>query len=631
MRSRFPWRDTSEDIAENARPQWETPAGAQEKADKAEQAAKDYSDERLAEHVGTGGSAHSLAVPDAEAGFISGVDQAKLNGIQAGAEINQNAYSVINNIPAGQKEDHLTITAGTGITVTPDPANKEIRITSSGTAIPGKHGTEHLSNGADPIPEATGTISGLMSAADKVALDTVVEDVESLAGAGRTTETVKGNADAIADVTAQLAETVPTVVNAKGYGAKHNTDSTAAIQAAINAAALVDGEVCLPPGMYLISGKLSCPNNVTIVGYGKCELHAIANIDAILDLSGSIKNVYINGNNMANKGIQLTGDYCFLERCVFAYCVYGIYNTHDVHKFINCFFQNCTYGLYSADRFINSFIYGMVAQNNQYGIYITYTNQQPQSLFITHSLFYGNTVRGIYSHKDIFVLCITDCVFDGEQPRAIMLNGLSDNLGADITIKNCYIGGTEVPVWIGAGYGHVVIDSNRIDNGSFRGLLVEASETVRNSDVVITNNTFGNNAGADMEVDSIDGCWIERNGFGLVSGTSIVSKGTFTGSKPLVTIKANRFSAPNRVNLYNVLLVDNIGFVTKNEGVGAVGNTFKSVVVPHGLDITPTKVIVTPQGNLGSVWVSNIGATTFTFNCSTASAGDTIFTWEASR
>ncbi|MEK5479893.1 hypothetical protein NYE70_23630 [Paenibacillus sp. FSL R5-0407] len=231
MRSRFPWRDTSEDIAENARPQWETPAGAQEKADKAEQAAKDYSDERLAEHVGTGGSAHSLAVPDAEAGFISGVDQAKLNGIQAGAEINQNAYSVINNIPAGQKEDHLTITAGTGITVTPDPANKEIRITSSGTAIPGKHGTEHLSNGADPIPEATGTISGLMSAADKVALDTVVEDVESLAGAGRTTETVKGNADAIADVTAQLAE----YVQVEDYGAvgDGSTDDSIAIKNAV--------------------------------------------------------------------------------------------------------------------------------------------------------------------------------------------------------------------------------------------------------------------------------------------------------------------------------------------------------------------------------------------------------------
>lgn len=324
MRSRFPWRDTSEDIAENARPQWETPAGAQEKADKAEQAAKDYSDERLAEHVGTGGSAHSLAVPDAEAGFISGVDQAKLNGIQAGAEINQNAYSVINNIPAGQKEDHLTITAGTGITVTPDPANKEIRITSSGTAIPGKHGTEHLSNGADPIPEATGTFSGLMSAADKVALDTVVEDVESLAGAGRTTETVKGNADAIADVTAQLAD----VVNGAKSFTKINLKNVTPLT-------IASGAITVTQGFHQVDTGGAAKEDLTSINGGNVGdllyLRGVSTVRAI-NIKPGIGNIYTfdgtdvlmsNGNQsiialikinaanwvvIGNQGVKKSGD-----------------------------------------------------------------------------------------------------------------------------------------------------------------------------------------------------------------------------------------------------------------------------------------------------------------------------------
>ncbi|MNO36217.1 hypothetical protein D3C76_262840 [compost metagenome] len=127
--SRFPWKNTSEDIANQRPSQWETPSGAQEKANKAEQNAKDYTD------------AHS----------------------EAGAEINQNAYSVVNGIQATSKTDSIDIEAGTGIIVTPVPTDKKVRITAGGTSIPGLHGAEHVGHGADPIPEATLSVSGLMS------------------------------------------------------------------------------------------------------------------------------------------------------------------------------------------------------------------------------------------------------------------------------------------------------------------------------------------------------------------------------------------------------------------------------------------------------------------------------------
>ncbi|MBA9088641.1 lysophospholipase L1-like esterase [Fontibacillus solani] len=132
--SRYPWRhNTSEDIANQRPSQWETPAGAQEKANQAEQNAKDYTD------------AHS----------------------EVGAEVNQNAYSVVNGIQATSKTDSIDIEAGTGIIVTPVPLEKKVRITAGGTSIPGLHGAEHVGHGADPIPNATLTDSGLMSAADK--------------------------------------------------------------------------------------------------------------------------------------------------------------------------------------------------------------------------------------------------------------------------------------------------------------------------------------------------------------------------------------------------------------------------------------------------------------------------------
>lgn len=99
-------------------------------------------------------------------------EHTKLAGIQAGAEVNQKAFSQVNNIPAGDKSDTLTVTGGTGITVTNNPATKTMIVTATGTAAPGAHASSHLTGGSDPIPVATITTPGLMSAADKSRWDT---------------------------------------------------------------------------------------------------------------------------------------------------------------------------------------------------------------------------------------------------------------------------------------------------------------------------------------------------------------------------------------------------------------------------------------------------------------------------
>ncbi|MCK7604866.1 tail fiber protein [Geobacillus stearothermophilus] len=82
-------------------------------------------------HVGSGGSAHATAT-QTTAGFMSASDKAKLDGIQAGAEVNQNTFANVKvgatTIAADAKQDTLELAAGTGVTLTPDATNDKVTI-----------------------------------------------------------------------------------------------------------------------------------------------------------------------------------------------------------------------------------------------------------------------------------------------------------------------------------------------------------------------------------------------------------------------------------------------------------------------------------------------------------------------
>lgn len=78
---------------------------------------------------GTGGSA----------GAMSAADKEKLNGISAGAEENQNAFSNVkvgsSTISAGSKTATLELVAGANITLTPDTTNRKVTISSTDTKL----------------------------------------------------------------------------------------------------------------------------------------------------------------------------------------------------------------------------------------------------------------------------------------------------------------------------------------------------------------------------------------------------------------------------------------------------------------------------------------------------------------
>jgi hypothetical protein len=96
----------------------------------------------------------------------------------------------------------------------------------------------------------------------------LASELSDLAGVGRTTETVKGNAD---DLAAHKAETVTKVFNVQsGYNAIGDgvTDDSAAIQSAIDAAnAAGGGTVYFPPNNYKILSTIVLKSNTRLVGY----------------------------------------------------------------------------------------------------------------------------------------------------------------------------------------------------------------------------------------------------------------------------------------------------------------------------------------------------------------------------
>ena len=120
-------------------------------------------------HAGTNGTDATLTISATDttysaattsaAGLMSSGDKSKLNGIAAGAEVNQYAFSNVKvgstTVAADGKTDTLELVAGSNVTLTPDATNDKVTIAATDTTY----------------SEATEEASGLMSYSDKYKLD----------------------------------------------------------------------------------------------------------------------------------------------------------------------------------------------------------------------------------------------------------------------------------------------------------------------------------------------------------------------------------------------------------------------------------------------------------------------------
>lgn len=86
------------------------------------------------EHL-TGGADPIPVATTSSDGLMSASDKTKLNGIAAGAEVNQNAFSNVKvgatTVSADNQTDTLELVAGSGITLTPDATNDKVTIAAN--------------------------------------------------------------------------------------------------------------------------------------------------------------------------------------------------------------------------------------------------------------------------------------------------------------------------------------------------------------------------------------------------------------------------------------------------------------------------------------------------------------------
>jgi len=128
----------------------------------------------------TASHSHSASTAST-AGFMSATDKTKLDGIDNGAQVNQNAFGNVvvgtTTIQADSKTDTLEMVAGTNISITPDATNDRVTIGVSG-AIPITNG----GTGATIAATALANLGLTATAAELNYMDGVTSKVQTQLG-----------------------------------------------------------------------------------------------------------------------------------------------------------------------------------------------------------------------------------------------------------------------------------------------------------------------------------------------------------------------------------------------------------------------------------------------------------------
>lgn len=195
-------------------------------------------------------------------------DRNKLAGIQAGAEVNQNAFSNVKvgtiNVTADSKTDTLELVAGSNVTLTPDATNDKITISAKDTTY----------------SNATTSSSGLMSSSDKSKLD----GIES--GANRyilpvADSTTIGGVKSGGDI--NISSTG--IMEVKDNSHNHTIDNVTGLQSALDSK-LNAGENAVS------ASKLNTARTISISGdaSGSASFDGTKNIDIAVEITDDSHN-----------------------------------------------------------------------------------------------------------------------------------------------------------------------------------------------------------------------------------------------------------------------------------------------------------------------------------------------------
>jgi hypothetical protein len=438
-------------------------------------------------------------------------------------------------------------------------------------------------------------------------------------------------------------------VNLLDFGADPTgvADSTTALTNAIAAAVAANQTLYFGPGTFKVISAALAINTSGVQwsgdGVENTIIKATGNFAQLLELQASSAEFFCNGITFDTTGtttrcIKITrGQTPHFENCGFRGNLSGtlVYSTGDICQFSSCKWDcsgASTLGL-EFDEFNQNC---SVDSNSRFGgiglgikISRSGANARVEGLKICDTFFINTGTYNI-NIGNSFLTIIAGCVLDQCASLPLTISGGADKVIVDGNWIAPQSTGNCIQIASDSGSGHI-ISNNHIYGGN-RGVVVQATSSLRIANVLVDGNVFDNMITDALELDSVNGC-IVTNNFDRSSSPSSGSWVTLaTNASGGDYIFANNKWSTNTIAAFHAASLYRFGNDTglrgRNRGAAQAGAGVTSLVITHGLFTTPSVVTANIEGaNLGAVWITARTTTTFTVNWVTSS--NPLVHWQA--
>jgi parallel beta-helix repeat protein len=463
--------------------------------------------------------------------------------------------------------------------------------------------------------------------------------------------------------------------NIVDYGPLNTGNDTATIQAAIDAN--YGNSLFIPAGTYQVS-NLTITGEINLIGegYSLSQLSQItSSTGAVVTISAvrhpSMRHLSISGTATGGDCVAITGASsgnqffdCFFtlagrdginvsgatDNVVVLDCIFEVCGRHGIY-----FDYQTTYGSVVNCRLIGNIGNGIVAQGNIVG---------PGHRF-SENVVSGNVI-GILL-QDQYFTNVSNNTLILSSSDGIQLNGgaycnitgniSNNNVGNGVTLKT----GIVVSTYNNISNNGCTLNANGIYLTNARYNNVTSNVVVNNLAVGVGLNSSGYNTvsnnhilGNGLTSTPKYGVYLFDSGTGASSVNRILGNnitnldnaalqttGIYNGSAALNTIITNNnIIATTLVNIAGgsvQLAAGNQGYITESSGTSQIASGVTSVIISHGLSITPTASYfkITPTAlttnDPGEIYINNITSAQFTVNCrNDPGVSNLPFYWKAS-
>ena len=230
-------------------------------------------------------------------------------------------------------------------------------------------------------------------------------------------------------------------------------------------------------------------------------------------------------------------------------------------------------------------------------------------------------------------ISITNNVFIG---KSVSISG-NDCLFISNKVYN--VGDNDHGVYIS---GKVAVIGNLVSESDRAGirLVAGADHSVVSNNIIMNNGQARTTHMYGLSIDSVNDVVIANNRCGDDQSTKTQDYGMYILNSDYVIITDNNVRGNAVASAYiggsvsNAKISNNIGYTTESSGTATLAKTTTSIVVDHGLDVTPSAgdIMVTPIGNWGNMtkfWIGNYTSTQFTIYADQDPGQDVDFAWKA--